>query len=72
VTDLIHDGTDGFILRQSDDSKALAGMLQRLHSDENFRRNAAAALTAANWTWDRNAKDMWELLEETSGKKTPH
>jgi len=72
VAELIHDGTDGFILRKSDDSQALAGIIQRLHRDEALRRNAgaAAAHTAANWTWDRNANDVWELLKEASSKKS--
>jgi glycosyltransferase involved in cell wall biosynthesis len=73
VADLIHDGTDGFILRQLDDPQDLARMLQRLHSDEVLRRDAgaAAAHTAANWTWERNAIDVWELLKEAAGKRVP-
>ena len=73
VADLIHSGTDGFILRQSDDVQDLAQTLQRLHGDEILRRNAgaAAAQTAANWTWDRNANDVWELLREAASKKVP-
>jgi UDP-glucose:(heptosyl)LPS alpha-1,3-glucosyltransferase len=73
VADLIHGGTDGFILRQSDDVQDLAQTLQRLHGDEILRRNAgaAAAQTAANWTWDRNANDVWELLREAASKKVP-
>jgi len=71
VADLIHDGTDGLILRQSEDSQDLARMLQRLHADESLRRGigTAAARTAAHWTWDRNASDVWELLKEAAAKK---
>jgi glycosyltransferase involved in cell wall biosynthesis len=71
VAELIRDGMDGFILRPFDDFQGLARMLQRLHADEALRRNAgdAAAKAAAQWTWDRNAADVWELLKDAAGKK---
>jgi UDP-glucose:(heptosyl)LPS alpha-1,3-glucosyltransferase len=71
VADLIHDGTDGFILRQIDDAQGLAQMLQRLHTDGLLRGNAGdvAAQTAAHWTWDHNATVVWELLKERASKK---
>ncbi len=73
VAGLICDGVDGFILRQADDFHGLAGMLQKLHADEMLRGNvgAAAAAAARQWTWDRNAADVWELLKNTAGKKLP-
>ncbi len=71
VADMIHDGLDGFILRQPDDFQALAQLLNRLRADEVLRRNvgAAAAKTALQWTWDRNAADVWELLKDAARKK---
>jgi UDP-glucose:(heptosyl)LPS alpha-1,3-glucosyltransferase len=71
VAALIRDGIDGFILRQSDDFQGLARMLQRLYANEDLRRNAgeAAAKAALQWTWDRNAADVWELLRDTAGRK---
>jgi UDP-glucose:(heptosyl)LPS alpha-1,3-glucosyltransferase len=71
VADLIRDGMDGFILRQFDDSQGLARMLQRLHGDEVLRANIgdAAAKSALQWTWDRNAADVWALLKDAAGKK---
>jgi UDP-glucose:(heptosyl)LPS alpha-1,3-glucosyltransferase len=73
VADLIHEGTDGFILWQSGDAETLAQMIQRLHSDEALRRNVgvAAAKAAANWTWDRNASEVWELLKDAAARKIP-
>jgi len=71
VADMIHDGLDGFILRHPDDFQALAQLLNRLRADEVLRRNvgAAAAKTALQWTWDRNAADVWELLKDAARKK---
>jgi len=71
VAELIRDGIDGFILRQFDDSNGLAGMLKRLHGDQTLRRNAgnAAAEAALNWTWDRNAADIWELLRDAASRR---
>jgi len=73
VADLIHDGTDGFILSQFDDAQALAQVLQRLHTDEVFRGKVSdsAANAAQQWTWDRNAADVWQLLKDSAGKKLP-
>jgi glycosyltransferase involved in cell wall biosynthesis len=73
VAELIRDGMDGFILRQFDDFHGLARMLQQLHADEVLRGNvgAAAAKAALQWTWDRNAADVWELLKDAAIKKSP-
>jgi glycosyltransferase involved in cell wall biosynthesis len=73
VADLIHDGADGFILRQIDDVDGLVEVLQRLHADAGLRENvgAAAAKAALQWTWDRNASDIWELLKDAAGKRLP-
>jgi UDP-glucose:(heptosyl)LPS alpha-1,3-glucosyltransferase len=73
VADLIRDGMEGFILRQVDDFHALAETIQRLHADELLQRNvgAGAAKAAREWTWDRNAADVWQLLKETASKKFP-
>jgi glycosyltransferase involved in cell wall biosynthesis len=72
VANMIRDGMDGFILRQSDDFHGLARMLQQLHADEVLRGNAgaAAAKAALQWTWDRNAADVWEQLKDAANKKS--
>jgi len=73
VANMIRDGMDGFILRQIDDSHDLAGILQRLYEDELLRRTVgdAAAKAALEWTWDRNAAEVWELLKDAAGRKPP-
>jgi hypothetical protein len=42
----------------------LAHLLERLHRDTDFRQyiGEAAARTAHEWTWDRNAAAVWERL----------
>ena len=71
VANLIRDGIDGFILRQFDDFHGLAQMLQGLHTDEILRRTVgdAGAEAALEWTWDRNAADVWEMLKDAASKK---
>jgi glycosyltransferase involved in cell wall biosynthesis len=73
VANLIRDGMDGFVLPQVDDYRGLAQLLQRLHADETLRGNTgnAAAKAALQWTWDRNAADVWELLKDAASKKAP-
>ena len=72
VAELIHDGIDGFVLREPDDFQALAQLVDRLRADEVLRGNvgAAAAKAALPWTWDRNAADIWELVKGAVRKKT--
>ena len=72
VAELIHDGIDGFILRQSDDFQTLAQLLKRLHADKILRGSIgeSAAKAALDWTWDRNAAEVWELLKDAAGGKT--
>ncbi len=71
VAALVRDAVDGFILPQCDDFQGLARILQRLYADKALRENtaAAAAQTALQWTWDRNAADIWALLKATAARK---
>ena len=71
VSDLIRDGVDGFIPRRADDFEELAQLIERLHADHVLRNNVgdAAATAALQWTWDRNAADVWELLGDAVARK---
>jgi glycosyltransferase involved in cell wall biosynthesis len=73
VAELIHDGTDGFILRNAEDFQELAQIVKRLREDNILWETFGEASTkaAAQWNWDRNAADVWELLEETCARKAP-
>ena len=71
VSELIHNGVDGFVLRNPEDASALATLLERLHRDADLRQliGEAAARTAQEWTWDRHAVAVWEVLKEAAVKK---
>ena len=73
VSSLLHDGVDGFILRDPRDAKTLATMIRTLYERAEWRgrMGQAAAKTALQWNWDRNAADVWQLLKDTAGKKLP-
>ncbi len=71
VAELITNRVDGFVLPDPNDSRALAQLLERLYLDESLRERIgeAAVLTAKQWTWDRNAAELWKLLECAAEKK---
>jgi glycosyltransferase involved in cell wall biosynthesis len=64
VSGQIHHGVDGFVVPDPNDARLLAHLLERLHRDADFRQyiGEAAARTAHEWTWDRNAAAVWERL----------
>jgi len=65
VAGQIHHGVDGFVVPDPGDARLLAHLLERLHRDTEFRQyvGEAAARTAQDWTWDRNAEAVWQRLE---------
>jgi glycosyltransferase involved in cell wall biosynthesis len=71
VSELVKDGVDGFVLRDPADAQALAGLLTRLYQDLSLRGaiGAAAALAAREWTWDRNAAAVWQLVSDAVSRK---
>jgi UDP-glucose:(heptosyl)LPS alpha-1,3-glucosyltransferase len=71
VSSSIRNGIEGFILDDPRDSGVLAALLVKIHGDETLRRRVgeAAARAAENWTWDRNAEAVWQLLKDATAKK---
>ena len=71
VSSLLHDGVDSLILRDPHDAKTLATMIRALYQEAEWRSRMgqAAAKAALEWTWDRNAADVWELLQDAAEKK---
>jgi UDP-glucose:(heptosyl)LPS alpha-1,3-glucosyltransferase len=71
VSSLVRDQVDAFVLRDPKDADLLAGLLKRLHDNQALRNQvgAAAAKTTLDWTWDRNAAEVWQLLQAAAAKK---
>jgi glycosyltransferase involved in cell wall biosynthesis len=71
VSSLLHDGVDSLILRDAHDAKTLATMIRALYQKTEWRSRMGqvAAKAAREWTWDRNAAGVWELLQEDAADK---
>ncbi len=71
VSSLLHDGIDGFVLPDPRDAETFAKLIRMLFDQKELRGRVgeAAAKTALQWTWDRNAASVWDLLKEAGAKK---
>jgi glycosyltransferase involved in cell wall biosynthesis len=71
IADYVHDGVDGFVLREPRDARALAQLLERLQAAPERRRKVGetAANTMLQRDWNRNAAALWTLLNDASAKK---
>jgi glycosyltransferase involved in cell wall biosynthesis len=71
VSSLIHDGMDGFVLRDPHDVESLGKLIRMLYEQPELRSRMgqAAAKIALEWTWERNATAVWQLLQEATAKK---
>jgi glycosyltransferase involved in cell wall biosynthesis len=68
---IITEGMDGFIVADPDDSIALADLLRRLAGQPDLRSRIGenAARTAQQYSWDRHATSVWELIQEVYARK---
>ena len=71
VSEIITDGVDGFILGDPRDSARLAELVELLFSNKALRQKMgeAAAKTAAQYTWDKNAQQLHTIIEEVLGTR---
>jgi glycosyltransferase involved in cell wall biosynthesis len=71
VATLIQHSKDGFVLQDPEDVEGLASILEHLHLDDALRSRIGAAAAAAtqDWTWDRHAAAVWELLNKALAEK---
>ena len=71
TSEIITDGVDGFILKDSADAASLAGMIRRLYVDQEFRARMGknAAETTKRYTWDRNGEDLLKIFQEILERK---
>jgi glycosyltransferase involved in cell wall biosynthesis len=65
VSEIMHHGEDALILEDPGDAKTLSEWLDRLSRDADWRRKLgeAATVTAAQYTWERNALQLREILK---------
>jgi glycosyltransferase involved in cell wall biosynthesis len=70
ASEIITNGKDGMILQEAQDFQELAGMLRILHANPELCRQMGevACKTAQQQTWDRNAEEAWEFLQEVAAK----
>jgi UDP-glucose:(heptosyl)LPS alpha-1,3-glucosyltransferase len=70
VSEWMRDGVDGFVLRDPRNPQELSNLLAELHRNPERRQQVgqAAAKTSLQWTWDRNAAAVWELLREATSR----
>jgi len=71
VSSFLHDGVDSLILRDPHDAKTLATMILSLYRRAEWRSRLGQAAVKASleWTWARNAAEVWELLRIAAVKK---
>jgi glycosyltransferase involved in cell wall biosynthesis len=62
---------DGLLLHDPEDSRELAALIRKLISGPALRTQLAeaAADTAQQFTWDRNAAETWKFLNEVAARK---
>ena len=67
VSEIITHGVDGFVLEDPRDSDKLAELIALLYNDPGLRQRIgeAAATTAQQYTWDRNAEELRAIIDET-------
>ena len=73
VADYIHDGSDGFVLREPHDAQTLSNLMEQLQSQPDLRRvvGEAASKAIQEWDWNRNAAAIWELLKNAKARSFP-
>jgi glycosyltransferase involved in cell wall biosynthesis len=71
VSEIITHGVDGLILEDSQDSTGLAQMLRQLYEDHSFavQLGENAEKTAAQFTWERNARELSSVFHEILRRK---
>ncbi len=71
-SEIITHGSDGLVLENAADSRALADMLRMLVNDSALcnRLGAAAAETASRYTWESHAQKMRDFLEAAAREKS--
>lgn len=66
ISEMVHDGADGFVLRDPHDVESLVKLIRMLGEQQALRERVgtAAENQAQQWTWDRHAAAVWEMITE--------
>jgi glycosyltransferase involved in cell wall biosynthesis len=69
---LIEDGVDGFVMRDPLDAVTLSRLVRLLHDQPQLRERiaGAGASRAQSWSWERNAAEVWKLLQSVAARRT--
>ena len=72
TSEIVTDGVDGFVLDDPTDTIGLASMIRQLYEDPDLRHRLgiAAAATALQFTWARNARDLADVFERVLRQKS--
>jgi glycosyltransferase involved in cell wall biosynthesis len=72
VAEIVTDGHDGFVLGDPRDAAGLRERIRRLCEDAALRERIGenAARTAEAYTWERNATQVYAVLEQALARKT--
>jgi UDP-glucose:(heptosyl)LPS alpha-1,3-glucosyltransferase len=65
ISAYLTDGVDALVLTDPRDARALAERLRELHDKPDLIQDMgdAGARKALEWTWERNAAQIWDLLQ---------
>jgi glycosyltransferase involved in cell wall biosynthesis len=72
ASEIVRDGENGLLLRNPEDSRELAELLQKMYPSATFRETLGveAARTAQHETWDSNANATWKFLQAVHARKS--
>ncbi|HKW88725.1 MAG TPA: glycosyltransferase family 4 protein [Candidatus Acidoferrales bacterium] len=75
TSEIIQDGIDGLLLRNPSDSNELASLIRKLYESSSLRERmgAKAAEKMLQFSWERNGREMTDLLLQVlEAKKSGH
>jgi glycosyltransferase involved in cell wall biosynthesis len=73
TAEIMTDGVDGLVLQDPNDVGGLAAQIRWLYDNPELRDRMAAqaAVTASQYTWDRNGVEMRAIFSEKLNRKGP-
>ena len=71
TSEIIDNGVDGFVMPDASDASELASLIRRIYEDPAMRESigAKAAEKMRQFTWERNGREMTEILTKVLEEK---